>query len=304
MKKNLTFLLILTSFLAIGQNYKLFNAGSKKVFTTWPDAGQTFNLAFDSIIGSGSDSLFYPYKTVEQDYIEVQNCQFWGAPSCRTQTVPIWAGRQIIAGESGNYRFFNLWGDTLIFNTRTLAGESALLYEDQSQRFNLQAEVRDTMNILGIIDSVASFRILHTDLQGNPINSTLNNQLLIIGKSFGLVRFFEVDSFPQVLQPLAILGNSFPEAGLIRLTNGMIYDHQSADEIEYIDSYNGPLGGPPWQNYTRFIKHIFLSRTENEDTISYSVARTAFYQDSVNVVSDTIQLTYQKNAVFCEAPYG
>lgn len=302
MKRTVTIILLLTSVLASGQNYKLFNAGSVKLFTTWPDAGQTFNLAFDSVSGSGNDSLFYPYRIVEQGFLPSETCQFWGPPDCRMQSKPIWAGSQILAGESGNYMFFTSSGDTLNFNTRTLPGNTSLLYEDDSQRFNLQAQDRDIMDILGITDSVASFRILHTDLQGIPINSQLNNQLLIIGKLSGLVRFFEVDSFPQVLQPINILGNSFPEAGLIRLTYGMIYDHQPGDEIEYLDTYNRPYG-PPWENYTRYIKHVFLTRVDNEDTLSYSVARFTFYQDSLDVVSDTIQLTYQKNAIFSFSPY-
>lgn len=302
MRKSFAFLLLLTSVSGFGQPYKLFNAVSKMVFTTFPVAGVTYNLAFDSADASGPDSVFYPYRLAEQDFSDSENCFFWGGPYCRHQTQPIWAGMRISASETGLYRFFNLSGDTLLFDTGTIPGQTSLLFQDQNQRFNLLSEAPDTMTVLGISDSVASWRILHTDLQGVPINSALNNQLLMVGKTLGLIRFFQVDSFPQVLQPLVLLGNAHPDAGLIRLTYGMIYDHQPGDVIQYYDSWNRPYG-PPWENYERYITHTFLARTEDDETLSYSVGRRVFYQDSLEVIVDTIQLQYQKNEVFRESPY-
>ena len=302
MRKSVTILLLLASLSVTGQSYKLFNAGSKKVFTTFPDAGVTYNLAFDSSVSSGPDSVFFPYRLAEQAFLPGENCIFWGGPECRHQTLPIWAGLKISVSETGIYRFFNLSGDTLLFNTGTIPGQISLLFQDQVQRFNLLSEAPDTMTVLGISDSVASWRILHTDLQGVPINSALNNQLLIAGKTLGLIRFFQVDSFPQVLRPLELSGNATPDAGLGRLTYGMIYDHQPGDVIQYYDTYNRPYG-PPWENYERYIKHTFLSRSEDDEALSYSVRRSVFYQDSLEVVSDTIFLNYARNEIFRQAPY-
>jgi hypothetical protein len=302
MKKVFAIIFAISSLCTTAQNYPLFSSASKKVFTGFPNADSTFSLAFDSVRSMGSDSVYYPYYGVEDYYFSSENCQFWGGPECRPQTKPIWMGQKVITDNSGNFWFFNNQGDTLKFNFGTQTGGTSLFYEDEVQRFQLFSEAPDTLTILGFADSVKIYRILHTDLQGNTINSTLNNQVIIIGKIFGLVRFFQVDQFPEVLKPLVLLGNSSPEAGMYKLTNAMIYDHQPGDEIEYFDSYSWP-SGPPTQNYQRYIKHIFLSRNESDNTISYQVARFTFYKDSLYGVLDTIQLNYQKEEVLAQIPY-
>ncbi len=302
MKEALIILFAISSLWTTAQNYPLFNSTSKKVFTEFPDADSTYSLAFDTVVAIGSDSVYYPYFGVENYYITSENCQFWGPPDCRPQIKPIWIGQKIIYGNENKYWFFNNQGDTLKFNIGIQTGETSLFYEDGSQRFHIFSEGADTLTVIGLVDSVKTYRILHTDLQGNTINSTLNNQVIMIGKNIGLLRFFQVDLFPELLKPLVILGNSSPEAGMYKLTNAMIYDHQPGDEIEYFDSYSRP-SGPPWQNYQRYIKHTFLSRNESDNTISYQVARFTFYQDSLYGVADTIQLDYQKEEVLAQIPY-
>lgn len=302
MKKIFTLVLLLPLLTVSGQNYRLFNAGSVKVFTTFPDAGPTFSLAFDSVSQTGGDSVYYPYRSVADEYIPADSCTFWGSPDCRPQTKPIWAGAEVVNFSSNHYRLITNAGDTLLFDFGLLPGGNATFYEDEVQRFKLFALNRDTISILGQVDSVMPFRIAHTDIQGNTIESALNNQLVILGRDFGLIRFFLVDSFPQVLQPIVLLGNSAPEAGLIKLNYEMVFDHQSGDEIQYHDFFNRPYG-PPGDNYDRFIKHTFLSRTDNAETVSYTVARFTFYLDSLTGIYDTIQLTYQKNEILAHAPY-
>jgi hypothetical protein len=54
---------------ASSQDYQLFNAGSKKVFTTFPDAGLAYSLAFDAAVQSGVDSVYYPYRDIEDEYM-------------------------------------------------------------------------------------------------------------------------------------------------------------------------------------------------------------------------------------------
>ncbi len=215
------------------QNYSLFNSASKKVFTEFPAADSTYSIAFDTVLAIGSDSVYQPYYGVEDYVITSENCEFWGPPECKPQTKPIWIGQKVVSDNGSNYWFFNNQGDTLKFSFGIQTGETSLFYEDGSQRFHILSEGADTMTVIGLVDSIQTYRILHTDLQGNTINSALNNQAIIIGKDLGMIRFFQVDLFPEVLNPLAILGNSSPETGLYKLTNAMIYDHQPGDVIQH-----------------------------------------------------------------------
>lgn len=90
-----------------------------------------------------------------------------------------------------------------------------IFYEDELQRFSISrvSPGADTMSILGMIDSVYRYQISHTDLQGNFINSGLNSREIIIGKQLELISFFRIDSFPQVLKPLILMGNESADAG-------------------------------------------------------------------------------------------
>lgn len=302
--KNKLFALFLLAFTlsAAAQNYKLFNAGSKKVFTEYPVADSSYSLAFDSAIIAGSDSVYFPYFRVDDSQIISENCQFWGPPDCFPQIKPIWIGRKILSDNGSLYLFFNNQGDTLNFDFGLQTGETSLFYEDAIQRFQLFSEGPDTIIVLGLVDSVHIYRIVHTDLQGNAINSALNNQAIIIGKNIGLVRFFQVDQFPGVLKPLVILGNSSPESGMFKLTNAMIYDHQPGDEIQYREYYFRP-DGPPYENYDRFIKNVYVDREDTQDSIIYLVTRTVFEMGASNEVTTSLILKYPRDGFLAEVPY-
>lgn len=160
----------------------------------------------------------------------------------------------------------------------------------------------DTSTILSVPDSVKFYRIAHYDTSGNPIYSQLNNEMIIIGKEMGLANFFRIDSFPLVLQPITLIGNLSPAAGYISLTNEMIFDHQPGDEIQYHDQYY-MLEGPPFLNYLNYIKHIFLERTDTEDSIFYIVERITYETDSNVLIQDTIILKYKRNKTIAEIPF-
>jgi hypothetical protein len=300
MKRLLFLVFIGTSLLASSQNYKLFNAGSKKVFTTFPDAGPTYSLAFDSVISIGADSVYFTYFLKGDALIYTDTCGIepYLVDSCLPNNKPIWTGHQIEGRNDRQYRFFNKEGDTLAFDFRTDTGDSLLFYTDETQSFFIDYELTDTLSILGIVDSVRIFRILHQDLEGNAINSLLNNQQIVIAKSFGLFRFFHVYDFPSSLLPLVLVGNNVPDAGLVKLTNEMIFDHQPGDVIQYSDYYLYS-----YLTYHRYIKHTFLERSITPTHLYYTVAREIFYRDSLTVEYDTITLGYIRTGIVAETPY-
>jgi hypothetical protein len=302
MKKTLIIVFAISSLWTTAQNYTLFNSASKIVFTEFPVADSTYSLSFDSVRTAGNDSVYYPYYGVDDAFINSEICQIWGSNECWPQIKPIWIGQKIIADNAAKYWFFNTQGDTLILDFDIETGDTSLFYEDFIQHFRILREGADTMTVLGLVDSVRTYRILHTDLQGNTINSALNNQTIIIGKDFGLLRFFQVDQFPEVLKPLAILGNSSPEAGLYKLTNAMIYDHQPGDEIQY-QEYFSSCNSPPYDHYNRFVKYVYLVRQDTPDSIIYQVSKTVFDMGYTNEVTTSIILKYPRDGFLAELPY-
>jgi hypothetical protein len=301
MKNILTAFLALISFFAFSQDYKLFNGSSKKLYNDLPSGDSTFSLAFDSVKSVGSDSVYFIYPGLANE-IEPDSCQFWGGGWCIQQTEPSWSGSRVIYDNIENYRFVTSQNDTLHFNFSLLPGDSSIFYQDESQKFFMVFEGIDTTTVLNVADSAKFYRISHTDASGNTIHSPLNNKKIITGKEMGLIEFFGIDDFPQILLPLQLIGNASPDAGLSRLTYEMIDDHQPGDEIQYYDRYDYP-GGPPWCNYHRYIKHIFLDRTDTPDSIIYMVARFTFEEGASTQVSDTITQKYKKDEILAEIPF-
>ena len=301
MKKSLTAIIVFLTLVSSGQDYKLFREGSKKLYSYYPTAGLSSGIEFDSVIISGSDSVYYTYTGIGNE-IESDTCVFWGGTYCSRQDRPLWFGPRIISNNDGIYRFITDFADTLSFSFDILPGDSALFYEDVSQQFYMIYEDADTSTILGIPDSARFYRVAHYDGSGNIINSPLNDEMIIVGRDMGLANFFRIDSFPLVLQPLSLIGNLAPTAGLVSLTNGMVYDHQSGDEIQYLDQYY-MLGGPPFYNYTNYIKHIFLERSDTEDSIIYTVERITYKTDSNLLIQDTIIIRYERNRGIAEIPF-
>jgi len=111
-----------------------------------------------------------------------------------------------------------------------------------------------------------------------------------------------VDSFPQILKPLALIGNVSPTGGFYALTNEILYDYQIGDEIQYHE-YSYHQGGPPSWTYNRYRKYTILSKTVTSDSIIYSDLCDLFYADSIQPNSTTITLKYLRNTVIANIPF-
>jgi hypothetical protein len=301
MKNFLTLTLIALSLVTSGQNYKAFHKESKKLFIRGQGEDRGYGIAFDSATMVGNDSVYFNYTGVGNMIIS-DTCVFWGGENCLQQNQPSWIGTKVIFDNEGTYHFITNAGDNLNVVLNNPPGDSVLFYSDNTQNFYLQFEGTDTLTILGLADSARIYRIIHTDISGNTIYSDLNNEKVTIGKSMGLIDFFRVDSFPQILEPVHLTGNASPDAGLTSITNEMLYDHQPGDVIQYYDYYFTSSGWPG-ANHKTYIKHHFLDRANTNDSIIYTVARTTFDVDSSFETKDTIQLKYVKNHVVASIPF-
>lgn len=303
MKKLLLLLLIISFSQAFAQNYKPFNSSTKKLFADFPNIQSTYSMSFDSAQTVGSDSVYFNFFRLPVDYNFVSfDCPFWGGTECWRQDMPVWIGAKIEYDNLYSYNFHPNNGDTIQFNFDLLNGGPSIFYQDSVQKFSLMYEGTDTISTLNYIDSARFFKIYHSDLEGNTINSQLNGQNIVIAKYLGLTQFFQIDSFPQVLKPLHLVGNENPNLGITKITNEMIFDYQPGDEIQYREYYYWN-NGPPWENYTRYRKHSILQRTETPDFLKYVMEEQVFYQDSSLVLTDTIEKTYIRNHTIAQLPF-
>jgi hypothetical protein len=302
MKTSCTLVLLIFTMISHGQNFNLFSSSDKKLFSTYPTPHFTYSLAFDTVLFSSGDSVYYNFSGVDNAQFLSDSCLFWGGPACFKQNVPSWLGKKVVHNNAARYRFYNLAGDTLGLNFAVTPADTVLIFKDAIQKFSILYQKTDTTTIISVIDSVRYYRILHTDLGGNPINSPLNQFHLVVSRNHGLVRYFQVDSFPQVLKPLAIAGSLSPPMGLHELTQGMLYDYLPGDEIQYFE--NGyHFGGPPVNNYSRYRKLVITSKTLSPDSVIYDATQQTFESGSSQVVTSAIILKYHRNTVIALFPF-
>jgi len=300
MKQILTITLLLLSILCFGQDYKLFNASSQKVYTNFPVPDSTFSIAFDSAALVGTDSVYYNF-TQPGMIITSQNCQFWGGPQCTKQDRQTWLGARIMYNNASIYNFFTLDGEMLSFDFSVSGEDSTLFFENQAEKFYITFEKADTLTVLNYADSVRIYTIIHTDASGSTINSTLNGEQIIVAKTLGLIQFLQVDAFPGILNPVYLIGNVSPDLGLAKLTNEILYEHSVGDEIQIRDYLN--YNYPSSDNHERYIKYTFRSKTVTMDSISYQADRHVFDKGSSTSTNDIVELTYLRNEIITKLPY-
>jgi hypothetical protein len=301
MKKSLVFLLIIISALSFGQNYKLFNAGSRKVFATYPAPGAAYSMAFDIVTAEGNDSIYHNFCGLDNTFYETDSCMFWGGPVCTKQTFPSWLGKKVMMKNNGDYRFITLNNDTLNFAFPTHLQDTSLFFSDNTQHFSIIL-VQKGVFTLGVTDSFRLYSILHTNNNGIIMNSPLQGATIFVFKPSGLNSFFQIDSFPQVLKPLSLYGDGSLQTGLYRITNEMVYQYQSGDKFQHHEYYH-QSGGPPWNNYDLYRTYTIIGKTVSADSLIYDVQQSLFYADSNSVLTTNTQLRFLRNQVLAELPY-
>lgn len=302
MKKSLLFLFIVLTIMVQGQNFQPFHADAEKVFSTYPVKGQTYSLAFDSVVNvSGGGFIYYPYMGISTTTIESEDCEFWGGPTCNPHDKPNWIGNFITVTSSGLYQF-NHNGSVISFDFNLPQGESFVFYEDLTERFSIISQGVQQQTILGITDSVRVFTIANTDLNGTILDTPLNGKIISVGKELGLINFIRIEDFPNTQIPIELIGSTSPVAGLTELTTNMIYNHQPGDVIQYYHSSRYD-GGPPEMNFIRYEKYTFLERTEVNDSLIYTVETDVFDEGSLIIFNDIITLKYPLNQVIAELPF-
>ncbi|MDP3445906.1 MAG: hypothetical protein Q8T08_23850, partial [Ignavibacteria bacterium] len=302
--KRITLLAFLfLSILASSQNYKLFKPTSSKVYAALPLMNTTFSLKIDLISFNGNDSAYHFYKDISNQWINGDNCDFWGSQLGRAQNKPKWMGNRVLFDENHNYKFITLANDTLFMDFPQVQGASFNFYEDATQRFSITYEGKDTASILGVLDSVQNYRINHFNNLGDIIHSQLNDHVLMVGKTLGLIQFFQIDLFPTILNPLRLIGNTAPNVGLYQITQRMVYDYQPGDEIQYRSYYLKFLNGQFHYYSNNYTKYTFLERFDSVNKVTYTAIFERFNVDYTEYVSYTVNLVYRDDVVIINIPF-
>lgn len=292
---------VLLSMPTTAQDFAPFTPASRKLFGAVPGYESTFGITFDSTTVSGGTTTYHNYKTV-WDTLTPSNCPWWGGPDCLKQDRPTWSGARIEATADGSHTLFNLWNEPITLAFSTEPGSQTLIYADADEQFLLNYVGEAPGNVLGLTENVRQWTILHQDLGGQAITSVLNNAPVEVGATVGLLRYFRIDSFPLVLQPVELVGQSEPPLGLHTITPAVLNDFQAGDEIQ-VHAVAHHYIGPPWLNYDIYTKRTVLSRTDTPTEVTYEMERVTYNVDSATEVTSTNTESYNKTDVFGSIPF-
>ena len=292
----------LTSPGATAQDFAPFTSESRKLFAN-TDHDQVFSLAFDSVASSGDTAFYYNFHT-KRDTLLPSNCGWWTGPVCWPMDQATWAGAEIKVAPNGTHVFHSAFvdDDPVILEFSTVPGSETFMASAIDQEFLMAYDGTFTMDILGQSESVRQWTILHQDQFGNTIASPLSGAHIRVGETIGLIDFFRVDSFPLVLEAISLVGQTEPPLGLHEITPAVLEDHQPGDEVQFHETYDLYIG-PPWADYDRYRKYIYLSREDTPTEVIYSVQQEVFNADGTGVVVDTVTLTFDRTTILGTIPF-
>lgn len=217
---------------------------------------------------------------------------------------PTWAGAQVKVLPNGTHVFHSAFVDdppiTLEFST--VPGSGTLMAAAIDQEFLMSYDGESTMDILGQSEPVHQWTILHQDQFGNAIASPLNGAHIRIGENIGLVDFFRVDSFPLILEPISLVGQASPALGLYEITPAVLEDHQPGDEVQFHETYD-LYNGPPWADYDRYRKQVYLAREETPEAVVYTVRQEVFDVGGTVLTVDTILIEADRTTILGTIPF-
>jgi len=283
-----------------GQSYRPVWIGMERAFAETSGPGRMYSLVLDSVQISGTDTTWFNYFNFNDSVSHFSGCGYLGGDECNQLNRPSWTGRGIRPMSNGNVQFHNSVGETLDFLLPETATDTGWFYADGEQRFGLMLIGSDTVNLLGVLDSARFYQVVHVDLQGSIINSSLHEAPFTICKSLGLVEFFQVDSFPAVLRRLRMIGDAEQQIGLHIITDASIHDYQIGDEVQYSHFEYSAL---PEMHSGYHLKETILSRAETDTTVIYSLEFELFQEGSTQMSSGLNTRVYSKTDTVAKIPF-
>ncbi len=308
-KTTLLFYFILFSGVLSAQPFSPFAAGTTKDFAPLDDTWErNYSLQVESIAEVNFIAVYFLH-TVKNDEdfsdfepVEGDPDECWGWGGCVENSGSAGFGVKIYSPDPHQYHFITLGGDSLLFD---LSADSSVFFENSTELYALIFESQSEQTVFGVTDQVQSYRIGHYDTEGNAITSPLHDFTIRIGQNLGLIDFFLIDGFPQVEEPLTLIGDAQLEESLNALTAEMIYDFQEGDVIQYrtTNYQSSPFNpiGPSVE--VKYLKTIFLSRSEEADSLRYSVLNQSFLENGESMQEWTEEVAYYRYDTLSALPF-
>jgi len=231
-----------------------------------------------------------------------------GGDFCAYAIGPSFLGDSIVEHTNGISRFTTMEGKYLDVNRLLKKDESYLLFTYNNGNYILSKVVEHELEtFLDITDSVKTYSLQLYDRDNNPVEDPVNDLIIKLSKSHGVIEFFGIRDFPyannnQYTSNLKLLSNSLIRPEEFVITWGDIYDFEIGDEFHYQNEImNIPING---YNRIEYVARQIIGKEEDQlnHSVSYTVSEKRWgcidkWQDTTYVADcyhneDTIDMNY------------
>lgn len=262
------------------QNYTLINADRTRTYGT---RDSVFHFVkTDEVVISGSDTTQYMNKlvdTIPGSCIAIYNKNNILGPQVKTYS-------------DGTYEFFNNNGESIIFKSKAILGESWTMYTYPDGGYITgKINSHSYLTVMpGTEDSLKGVKLNVYNSSGvSMTDSLLNGRTIDFTKNFGLVQTFRFDQFPYDTTFYFLRGLSSPDTGMVELTAQKCFDFLPGYEFHYREyEINGDE--TDFTQITKYYKYFILSKTQFDNSVHYEAFRAELdYTLNSATGSDTAQ---------------
>jgi len=272
----IVFVFLDDSFLSSQIPYELFNSKSIQFYGKYPfTSGSNFylrGLKPDSVKISGTDSIYFQYKTTTSPYTTT---------TCVNSRDPSWTGIVTKRRTNGDYVFYNSFNDSILIKTQFSVGSNWVYYTNPLNGNYLVATVSQktfSPTYDNYSDTVKIITFQNYNNLNQPIHHYYNSQKFVLSKTQGLIRCGAFFNFPS---DTTIYNRSYGKI----LKRMDIYNYNVGDEIHTQTScYNfTTLINTSWFSFLITSK-VFV----NPDSVFYTINRQSFSGTLSPVTSTTL----------------
>jgi hypothetical protein len=219
-------LFAMVPFLVFAQNWQPLNSSISKSFLYSDGSGEVVSLVMDTAYGLGSDTTFVNFKyeqtIANPSFPPYDTCVFWGG-GCIARPIGVtWLGDSCV-WMNNHLSILNYQSDTIDLDFSLNLGGTALTYQDSVQSLLLKFDSIGVSNVLGQIDSIRFYSLIHVDTSG-AVALGLNALELSISKKYGFVKVFDFYNFPSRQSGMEMYGCTEDSLGVWVINNEVIHD--------------------------------------------------------------------------------
>jgi hypothetical protein len=236
-----------------------------KINPTISEVGQIWPVKVDSsLVEDGNTTLYFNEGMLSM----------YGS-RCMDVAGPSVMGPRLTVLNNGNYLFFNRYGDTIKIDMNAPVDSSWVCYQDSNLTVTTQVESIESSSFNGSSEEVHTFRFA---VEGNSnYNMTVDERVLKIGRTNGIISTFSWVSFPYLVEFLQLgdriernvfLNNQYPTFDeAVNVSKADLYNFQIGDELHITES---EWHNTPFIYDRKLIKLKVIGRDENDTLLKIS----------------------------------